>query len=75
MPPFCIIRIADAEEKLKNEFEAKRKAQMEKFSKSVPPPRISPRSTRASFLRTTTEEPDRPQLPIQDEYDIAYKVM
>jgi len=66
-------KIEEEEEKLQKEFETRRKAQMEKFSKTVPPPRISPRSTRASVLRIAAEEPDRPQLPIQDEYDIAYR--
>jgi len=65
-------KIYEEEEALKHEYEAKRRAQLEHFSKKCPPPRISPRSTRASKLREGHEE-DHPQLPIQDEHDIAFR--
>lgn len=65
-------KIFEEEEALRNEYEAKRKAQLEYFSKRCPPPRISPRSTRASKLREGQEE-DHPQLPIQDDDDIALR--
>ncbi|XP_005096449.1 dynactin subunit 1 [Aplysia californica] len=65
-------KIHEAEEKLRKEYEAKRRAQIERYSKSVPSPRISPRSTKASQLRMGQGE-EKPRQPLQDEYDIAYR--
>lgn len=65
-------KIKEEEDRIKAEFETKRKAQMDRFAKSAPPPRISPRPNRALLYRHGQVE-DRPALPIQDDNDVAYQ--
>ncbi|RUS73850.1 hypothetical protein EGW08_018394 [Elysia chlorotica] len=65
-------KIREAEEKLKKEHELRQRAQMERYARSAPPPRISPRATKASKLRGTGFL-DRVFHPVQDEDDIAFK--
>jgi len=64
-------KILASEAKLIQEYELKRKAQIERYAKSVPNPRISPRGNRTTKLRQSGGL-DGP-IVIQDEGDIAYK--
>lgn len=65
-------KIKEAEEKMRKEHELRQRAQMERYARSAPPPRISPRPTKASRLRRKDSNYSIFH-QVQDEDDIAYK--
>ncbi|GFS05804.1 cytoskeleton associated protein CAP Gly [Elysia marginata] len=65
-------KIKEAEEKLKKEHELRQRAQMDRYARSAPPPRISPRQTKASKLRGK-DSGYRIFHQVEDADDIAYK--
>ncbi|GFO25331.1 hypothetical protein PoB_005183600 [Plakobranchus ocellatus] len=66
-------KIKEAEDRLRKEHELRQRAQMERYARSAPPPRISPRATKASKLRSTGHSTNTTLHQVQDEDDIAYK--